>query len=201
MPVLKPSKMLRYEQFRDIIAKHKPQTIVEVGTHIGRRAWTMISFALDFVPEVTYTGYDIFEQIDHEAQAEALNQKGYPTEAKARVRFRKLSEQYGSRLRWRLIKGDTRKTLAGQHVVADLAFIDGDHRVVTIRSDYNALKGSGCVVFDDYLSEGPSGKLPNLTVYGANEVVDSIPDAQVLPVKDLAAGGWYVQLAMVIRNG
>jgi hypothetical protein len=88
-----------------------------------------------------------------------------------------------------LIKGNTRDTLHGEKIAADFVFIDGGHSVETIRGDYNAVKGSKVVVFDDYYTG------INTEKFGCNSIVADIPH-RVLPDKDGIPGGATVQMVV-----
>jgi Methyltransferase domain len=195
-------KMKRYHQMGPLIADVKPQSIIEIGVHSATRACYMSEEALKHQETVKYLGFDIFEGGDAAFHIAAMNGKGIPSEKMARQRLSAFTSQkkiHDHRFSWKLIVGDTRQTLAGRQYKADLVFIDGDHRVKTIRSDYEAVRASRCIVFDDYLMPGPGGKLPDLDVYGANRIVDEIPSATILPIMDLSKDGWYAAFA-VVRN-
>lgn len=187
----------RYDQLLPLIAKHRPRKIVEVGVHRGLRALMMAREALEYSDWVTYTGYDVFETMGAEFQEAALNGKGEPTQAEADNRLSKVRG-----LDYSFVVGDTRDTLHGTAVVADFAFIDGDHRIDAIRGDYEALKGCEVVVFDDYYLPDERGVTPDLSLYGANAIVDAITDATVviLPLGDRCKHGGFSRLAVVIRD-
>jgi hypothetical protein len=188
----------RYDQLIGLIAETKPATIIEIGTHRGARASLMIREALKYHGRVVYYGFDVFETEDAAFHDAALNGKGIPSEQEARSVLNAILSEVGShRFDYHLTVGDTRETMRGNEFVAGLAFIDGDHRVETIRSDYAAVHRSSCVVFDDYLVAGPNDELPDLTLYGANAIVDSIPAASVLPITDYARQGWGIRCAVV----
>lgn len=189
----------RYEQMLGLVDRVKPRTIVEVGVHGALRANILCRRAL-FYGRVHYIGYDVFDTVSAEFQAAALNGKGMPTEENARARLDRIVDEH----RWfsyELVVGDTRETLHHRGVVADFAFIDGDHRVDAIAGDYAALAGSRCVVFDDYYRPGKRGQLPDLKEYGANAVVDALPDRRVriLPMGDACDHGAISHLAVVMK--
>jgi len=189
----------RYEHFEAIIAKHQPETIVEIGVHEGRRAVYMIAEALRWKPRVHYFGYDVFDTKDAAFQEAALNGKGMAKEAVARHGMDLAVKAHGGKLEWSFVVGDTRETLAGQNVRADLVFIDGDHRLDAIRLDYEAVKNSKVVVFDDYYLPDLKGKRPDVSLYGCNGVVDAIPDAIILPHGDPTKHGGFAHLAIIAR--
>lgn len=186
----------RYEQLYPLIDQVKPKKIVEIGVHRALRGAAMSRAALEHRKSVEYVGYDVFDQATPEFQQQALNGKGAPSEAMARERLRSIGG-----LQFSFVVGDTRETLGGQKVKADFAFIDGDHRVDAVRSDYAALADCPCVVFDDYYRPGPDGRIPDLTKYGANAVVDELAvqgmRVEILPAADECKHGGYSHLAVV----
>ena len=191
--------MVRYRQLVRLVSQVKPASIVEVGVHKGVRAQAMCIEALRHRPDVTYFGFDVFEHEDEQFHAEALNGKGIAPEAAARSKLSAIAAAH-MRFNYRLFVGDTRSTLHGDPVKADLAFIDGDHRVSVIRGDYEALARSKCIVFDDYYTPGPKGQLPDLSKFGANAIVDELSathSVEILPVKDPCNHGAFTQLAVV----
>ena len=148
-----------------------------------------------------YTGFDVFETEDMQFHEDALNGKGMPSKAQAELRMRSVQERCPP-FQWEFVEGDTRKTLHGTKVKADFAFIDGDHRVEVIRGDAAALN-CAVMVFDDYYRPGADGRIPDLAVYGANQVVDEMRAAgarvEILPAADLCKHGGFSHLAVVRR--
>lgn len=186
----------RYSQLVGLITRVKPLSIVEVGVHRGVRAQLMCKAAIEIKSAVRYTGFDVFDSVDARFHESALNGKGAPSLNQAQDRLKSIAG-----VRYEFVVGDTRHTLAGRNIAADFAFIDGDHRVATIRSDYTALQQCGCIVFDDYYTPGSDGALPDLSRYGANAVVDEIRAAgrhvELLPMRDICNHGAYTQLVVV----
>src|SRR4051812_33820898 len=181
----KTIEVKRYRQFADIIETLHPKTIVEIGTNTGVNAERMCREALKYEKEVHYTGYDLFEETTPELNVAEKNGKGAASEADVRAR---LSVIPG--LTFELVKGNTRKTLHGTDIVADLVFIDGGHSVETIRGDYEAVKGSSVIVFDDYYTAGV-----DVSKFGCNDVVKSVPH-ELLPRID-TNNGTSIQMAAV----
>lgn len=187
----------RYAQLLELAAKLRPQHIIEVGVHRGIRAAKMCRAA----GASRYTGFDVFDTLPEAFQDEALNGKGMVSDADARRRLGELERRHG--LAYELVIGDTRDTLHGKPRVADLAFIDGDHRVDAIAGDYAALAGCDVVVFDDYYRPDPLGNMPDLSRFGANLTVQACADAglsvEILPRGDACAHGGLSYLAVVRR--
>ncbi len=182
--------MNRYQQLFQLIDEFKPETIVEIGTHVGTRAAAMCLQALRHRDRVRYTGYDLFDDATDETNRIEMNGKGRAPMVLARKRLDDIARNH-PQFSFVLIKGNTRETLHRDHVKADFVFIDGGHSVGTIRGDYEAVKGSKLVVFDDYYTGIDTEH------FGCNRVVSDIPH-RVLPAKDGVTGGGGVQ--MVVRE-
>lgn len=179
----------RYDQLIKLIDRNKPKTIIEVGTHHGKRAERMARAALKHNPNVHYIGYDLF---DVEAVSGEKNGKGLADEQGARTRLDDVKEANPG-FTWELHKGDTRKTLHGKNVVADFAFIDGGHSVETIKGDFEALQSCKLIALDDYYV----GKI-DTNKFGCNEVLKkSGRTFSVLPWGDPVKGGGWTRIAVV----
>lgn len=180
---------VRYNQLILIIAANKPETIVEVGTWNGTRASEMAEEALKHREKVEYIGFDLFESATPETDSRELNVKAHHTLADVE---RRLSEfkRANPGFEFKLIKGDTMETLRDRNIEADLAFIDGGHSIETICNDYEALKSSKIIVFDDFYSDR------NTKEHGCNSIVREMEDALVLPQRDPVKGGGMVQMVV-----
>lgn len=185
---------VRYDQLLDLIDEIKPRWIVEVGVARAERACAMIERALMHDAEVKYIGYDVFETKDAAFHAAAFNLKQVATRAEVATKLMAIQRRHRD-FQFALRVGDTRDTLHGKAVVADLAFIDGDHRVEAIRGDYEALKGSSVVVLDDYYTADERG-CPDIGRVGCNMLVDEIC-ATLLPASDQVRDGGRVQMAVI----
>jgi hypothetical protein len=202
----------RYDQLLMIINQFKPKFIAEIGTHRGARAEKIVECALANVSSdhiVTYHGYDVFETRDLEFQIKAMNGKGVARENQATLVLQQIAEKHKN-FDFELIVGDTRDTLRTlRPTTYDFVFIDGDHRVEVIQSDYNNVKESKVVVFDDFYRADSNGKSIDVTKYGCNKVLEQIdqkthqiiilPEYDQLPSNDLIPGG-RVYLAAVVRK-
>jgi predicted O-methyltransferase YrrM len=125
----------RYGQLINIIDDVKPKTILEVGTWNGDRAIQMAEAALKHQEQVTYYGFDLFEEASDETDAAELNVKRHFTVDEVITKLKAFQEKVGvDRFQAHLFKGNTRETLltvmAPEHgVEIDFAFIDGGHSI------------------------------------------------------------------------
>jgi uncharacterized Rossmann fold enzyme len=176
----------RYEQLKKLVGFVKPKVIIEVGTHKGVRAEMMCREAVKHQERVHYIGYDLFDEATAETNEQELNGKGAGSEAGARSRLENIDG-----LTFEFIKGNTRDTLHGKDVRGDFVFIDGGHSVETIRGDYEALKASRMIAFDDWYD----GNKVDLSKFGCNEVLRNVRH-EILPEAD-NHNGLTIRLAVV----
>ncbi len=181
--------MKRYRRLAKLVAFVKPKQIVEVGTHKADRAQLMCREALRHSDNLHYVGYDLFEDATDETNKREMNGKGAGSQAAA-IEILEAIKSYHPGFTYELVKGDTRNTLHGTQTQADFAFIDGGHSVETIAGDYEALKLSRVIVFDDYYS---NTEITNW--FGCNRVLADIPH-EIMPEVDYMVG-IGVQLATV----
>lgn len=177
----------RYKQIVELIAKVKPKTILEIGTWNGYRAMEMAREALKHNERVTYYGYDLFEMATPDTDSEEMNVKPHYTKDNV-ARFLEEFKRANPGFDYVLTAGNTRETLP--KIAVDFAFIDGGHSVETIQSDFNQVKGSKVILFDDYYEGGI-----DIEKYGCNKVVEKI-NHTVLPVADPVQGGGFTKLVV-----
>jgi len=178
----------RYAQINPLIAKIKPRTIAEIGTWNGYRAIEMAKEALKYQDHVTYYGFDLFEQATDDTDSEEMNVKPHYTKELV-SKFLDNFKQKNPGFSYVLTAGNTRETL--KPLAVDLAFIDGGHSIETILGDYEALKDSKVVLFDDYYEGGI-----DIEKYGCNKIVDKL-NHNVLPIGDPVAGGGITKFVVV----
>ena len=178
---------MRYEKLLQLIDIFQPQTILEIGTWNGDNAVRMIERAQQYHKTISYMGYDLFEDATDESDKKEFNVKPHYTR----------DEVYNNLAPFEnitLIKGNTHNTL--KSVVVDFVFIDGGHSVDTIAHDYEAVKQSSVIVFDDYYTPDDEGRMPDISQLGCNKIVEELPHA-VIESTDRVKGGGYVNLAVV----
>ncbi|MGC3979880.1 MAG: class I SAM-dependent methyltransferase [Steroidobacteraceae bacterium] len=178
----------RYSQINALIARIKPTTIAEIGTWNGYRAMEMAKEALKHQPRVTYYGFDLFEQANDQTDAEEKNVKPHYTKELVSQFLDNFKRDYPG-FDYVLTAGNTRETL--KPMAVDFAFIDGGHSVETIRTDYEALKDSKFILFDDYYEGGIDTNL-----YGCNRIIEQLKHT-VLPIGDGVNGGGITKFVMV----
>lgn len=180
----------RHGQLYKLISIFRPRSIVEIGTFNGRNAIAMLQRAHEYCERPQYIGYDLFEDADEETDRVEFNIKKHTVMEKVRGEIM-------ANCPWadvNLIKGNTRETL--RSVTADFVFLDGGHSIETIHHDYQAVKHSSVVVFDDYYAPGDDGRMVDISRFGCNLVVDKIPhavitsDDKVRLEKDGIQHGW-----------
>jgi hypothetical protein len=179
----------RYKQLVDMVRFARPETIIEVGTHSGKRAFLICAEAVKHRERVHYVGYDLFDLATDEINGREFNGKRRADEAAARERLDQIVKACPG-FSYHLVKGNTRDTLHGSTHCADFVFIDGGHSVETIRGDFDALKTSRVIALDDYYS----GRI-DTSKAGCNQILMGVPHV-VLPHMDRGPPG-AVQIAAV----
>ena len=143
-------KPIQFEtDFQPLLLECQPKTICELGTHNGRTASQMCRFILStYNYAITYTGYDAFDAITPEQSLhEEINGKGLGKEEQALRWLSKVSKEFPNRLDYKLIKGMTNETLTPQKF--DFVYIDAGHSYESVLFDYQNVKESKMIVFDD----------------------------------------------------
>lgn len=143
---MKPGLLQHFHKIFDI---YLPQSICEIGTHNGQSAFQFIDYLWTKVPNLHYTGYDLFEGADAEITKLEHNGKGPGNYHNALKGLEKRKKKYGGKFTFDLIKGNTRETLTTPKVF-DFVYIDGGHSYETVMHDYSMVKDSTVIVFDDY---------------------------------------------------
>ena len=167
----------RYYCLAKEIAKLKPNTILEIGTHNGRSAAIKLEEAVKHNSAVKYFGFDLFEDMTEELAVEEHHGKKLPSMS--------IASQKLARYNVAFIKGNTKETLAefSHEEPIDFVFIDGGHSVETIQSDWDNVKrlisDSSVVIFDDYYKERED--------VGCKTVVDSL-ESEGYSVEEVESG-------------
>jgi hypothetical protein len=142
--------------FKPLISQYKPKTFCEIGCHEGLTLKSLIPFTEELGYKIDYVGYDAFELAERPSFEYPKNpitgemeHNGKESAAYAVIKERcdkyvtnNLLESYN------LIKGWTHDTLIGP-LSFDMVFIDGGHSYSTVKWDYEQVKDSNIIIFDD----------------------------------------------------
>ena len=191
----------RYDYMLAIVPILKPKKIIEIGIAKGIRASQLIKLSKNFNTEINYVGYDVFDTKDDKFHDMVGNGK----KVLSKESIYNILSQFTNNVT--LNEGETKETLWGQEVVGDLVFIDGDHRVDSIKSDFRSLMNSELVIFDDYYVNG-FYKNFDAKYFGCNKIIDEIdekyyclsPKSIDLPEIKLAFYSKNTQLIDIIKN-
>ena len=165
-------KNIRYEYLIDSIHIIQPEKIIEIGLAQGLRSFQMIKEAKIFHKDIKFCGYDVFDTKDKDWHTMVGNAKQVFSQSDIEKIL------YPLNVNVNLYPGMTRDTLWKSSNKADLVFIDGDHRIEAIENDFNSVKKSKVIVFDDYYI---SGEHNNFTTdkYGCNKLVETFPKNEI----------------------
>lgn len=146
-------KLLRYKNLFSTIKEYKPQNLVEIGVYDGKHAVQMIETAQIYHKEVTYYGFDLFEEITPEIIQKEFSKPKIFSEKVVRNELEKTKANIY------LYKGFSRATLpffVSLNKKVDFIFLDGGHSVDTIHTDWSCIENILClnphciVLLDDY---------------------------------------------------
>jgi predicted O-methyltransferase YrrM len=189
-PVLPPQ---RYGYLINLVKQYKPKTICEIGTNKGKRAFQMINAASEFNENIVYDGYDLFE----ESPETESNGKGFDSVDNVRS---KIVSSTWRKATINLTKGDTKKVFT-EPKKYDFVWLDGGHNIDTVEHDYNMVKESKVVVFDDYYMPDENGKILDIENVGCNKLIDKLTDKKVRIVNLVEELGRYDYVYLPTSNG
>lgn len=142
------------EVFKPLIIEHRPKTIGEIGCHRGYTTIQMLEVLVSLGYPFSYTGYDAFELgAPTDFQEHEKNGKGFADYNKTKRTLQKFYEKNGMNFTFMLVPGFTKDTLV-EPVKYDFVFIDGGHSYETVKHDYEMVKESKVILFDDYQLPG-----------------------------------------------
>tara|TARA_R110000824_G_scaffold150353_7_gene320947 strand:+ start:264 stop:815 length:552 start_codon:yes stop_codon:yes gene_type:complete len=141
-------KLFLFETMKEIIGDAKCELIGEIGIHKGGTSKQFIELFAPRVNKLTFYGYDIFdgEVPDLQFHKRERNAKGSPPLRIVEQTFRRMKRDYPN-VDYKLHKGLTTDTL--KPTVFDFVYIDGGHSYETVKHDYEQVKDSKLIVFDD----------------------------------------------------
>jgi len=137
----------------------KPKSICEIGCYRGKTSMTLCRYALQYTKELHFAGYDLFELATKENDKAEINGKGHGNYDRTKLAMDKIQRdcnprrpafyQYkDTKFTYEIHKGYTQDTLEPREF--DFVFIDGGHSYDTVKHDYEKVKGSKLIFFDDY---------------------------------------------------
>jgi len=165
-------KISSTKRYSEILIKAlfiSPKNILEIGVYTGRRSIEIMDAATIFKNQISYYGFDLFEDISDNKIKDELSKK--PESQK--ILYKKLKKKHRQ---IKLVKGDTLKTLKKIKIKKkfDLIFIDGGHSVKTIESDWSNcikfLSKNGIIILDDYYT----GNKKVIKKFGCNKLINKI---------------------------
>ena len=159
----------RYSIILSTIFYYRPKSIIEIGVYRGVRAKEMIQAAQIFNKNIEYFGFDLFEMINKKIQKKELSKIPYSK--------KDIKNNLSKYAKVKLFKGYTSKTLDKlKNKKVDLIFIDGGHRLNTIKNDWNKSKKfqkkNTIIIFDDYYLDNKK----IIRNFGCNLVVNKIDE-------------------------
>ena len=167
------SNTKRYSNILLLILFYRPKSIIEIGVYRGVRSKQMIQAARIFNKNIEYFGFDLFEMIDSNIQKKELSK--IPNSEKDTL---KNLSKYA---KVKLFKGYTTKTLDKlKNKKVDLIFIDGGHKLSTIKNDWTKSKKfqekNTIIIFDDYYLHDKK----IIKHFGCNLVINKISEKKYL---------------------
>ena len=149
-----------------------PKSIIEVGLARGIRAFQMIQLGKKYNADIKYTGYDVFDTKDSSWHKLVGNGKKVESKLIIEKKLKILTNNI------KLVQGMTSDTLWPYPNKADYVWLDGDHRLNSIKKDFEALKKSKVIVFDDYYSTGEHDGF-HIEKYGCNKIVEALKENEI----------------------
>ena len=178
----------RYLNLFFIIIIKQPKAILEIGVYRGRRSIEMIKIAKIFNENISYYGFDLFEDFYNETDILSKELSKLPESIQnIKKKIDLVSEN-------KLFKGYTNVTLPKfveqfNNLKIDFVFIDGGHSIETIKNDWinieKVIHTNSVVIFDDYYLENDN----IIKKYGCNFIyndtkISKIYKMKLLPLKD-----------------
>lgn len=173
----------RYNQLLDAVWDRKPESILEIGTWNGERAFQMLSL----MPKAEYYGFDLFEDATQDTDEEEMNVKPHFTLDEVQHRLQGFNVK--------LFKGNTRDTLQTFSTPVDFIWMDGGHSIETIESDWRNIQR--CIHKDTwiFLDDYYTGAI-DTNRYGCNQLLEGM-EYELLPMKDRVVPRGTVQMVRV----
>ena len=187
--------------FKPLIEKYKPKTFCEIGCHEGLTLKSLTPQVEELGYKIEYIGYDAFEMAERptfeypknpitgEMEHNGKESASYQVIKQRCDKYVK-NELLGS---YDLIKGWTHDTLIGP-LIFDMVYIDGGHSYSTVKWDYEQVKDSKVIIFDDTYPV----KFPGVAKFIEELKTSGIPIAELIEKND--NGKVIMQCAVIINE-
>jgi hypothetical protein len=142
--------------FKPLIEKYKPKTFCEIGCHEGLTLKSLTPLVKELGYNIDYFGYDAFEIAERPTFEYPKNPITGEMEhnGKESASYQVIKERCDKYVKnellesYELIRGWTHDTLIGP-LIFDMVYIDGGHSYSTVKWDYEHVKDSKIIIFDD----------------------------------------------------
>jgi hypothetical protein len=145
-------KPYQFKLFEKLLDECNPTSIGEIGTHHGRTSEQMCNYILTTTSNnLSFTGYDAYDIVADDIlfAVKEKNGKGHGDYHNAFKRLNNLKTHHSPRFNFELVKGFTNVTLTSP-ISFDFVYVDAGHTYESVKHDWNMVKNSKLVVFDDY---------------------------------------------------
>ena len=141
-----------FDDFKHFLDEVEIKIFCEIGTHKGNTAVQMILHLLSKNKKFMYHGYDVFDYARNnvEFNRQEYNGKGGASKQFVIKRLDKI-KQDNDNFDYLLYEGFTIHTLLNH--TYDFVYLDGGHSYETVKHDYNKIKNSKVIVFDDAVNK------------------------------------------------
>jgi len=187
--------------FKPLIEKYKPKDFCEIGCHEGLTLKSLTPLIKELGYKINYIGYDAFELADRPTFEYPKNPITGEMEhnGKESASYNIIKERCEKYVKndllesYDLIKGWTHDTLIGP-LIFDMVYIDGGHSYSTVKWDYEHVKDSKIIIFDDTYPV----KFPGVAKFIEELKTSGIPVTEL--IEKNAEGKTIMQCAIIINE-
>jgi hypothetical protein len=187
--------------FKPLIEKYKPKIFCEIGCHEGLTLKSLTPLIKELGYKINYIGYDAFELADRPTFEYPKNPITGEMEhnGKESASYNIIKERCEKYVKndllesYDLIKGWTHDTLIGP-LTFDMVYIDGGHSYSTVKWDYEHVKDSKIIIFDDTYPV----KFPGVAKFIEELKTSGIPVTEL--IEKNAEGKTIMQCAIIINE-
>lgn len=137
-----------FDAMKEILKGAECSFIGEIGTHKGSTSYQLVNHFAPKVKELVFYGYDVFDLERGNTQFHNKEHNGKSSHATINDVRRTLGKVPHKNFKYKLFKGYTTETLVSP-IAFDFVYIDGGHSYETVKHDYNMVKDSKIIIFDD----------------------------------------------------